>query len=992
MNKNITMNKAGRPLGSKNTPKRTLDLRDYIPPKPAKKSTFKITSSQRKLLKEYNPEGLPDFRTKEWKKLSDDDKEDYILNEIATAKQNKKNEQDKELLKKLDYTKINVSTFPNYDEEINDKEYNELLPVFYKIYKKYRGFNIIFRYINNNEILITTTLNIPKNNFNKWWKNYSLFGYGIFNAKSLDVYYKNEFKDNDFEGNIYIYKEILNDNNIENIIKQNFKEHSISNCLLEPIKEWAINCKNNAESKSTYYRYKKIEEKLINYIDKYLENGVPQDDINEICNELQIDINVALPLQKNKKLLECKSNKKPLKCFEFINTKFNHIDLDEVLLENNIITTIDNKNIDEKFLRNFKKELNLNQKFYIYKMNDNKITSLITNKGHYRINDEYNDYVLEFEKETGLSYCKICDIEDFELSKFVRDSCHYNTAINFINKIDDNINKIGHIDMKKAYTSFKSCNYYNGFLGKITDFRKTNKIMGIGLYQIDNIDFSNCEDKLKKILLKLNIYHNKYIYTSPELQFLEDNKINFDIISGAWGHSPLYFEFNKDMIEKKTNEDIPYYCKWCGFINSQFLNKSYFLNSSYDYNSILKKYGDEYDGITYLENNQETLITIKKKNNYHLSHINSFITSYTRLNIIEQLLEIDYNDLIRINVDCIYYNSNKEIKLKNVFRHKEFKDCQLNDDSNSLIPLFEEINNYNYSNIEIDGNYKTKINLGCGGSGKTTKELRDDGLVKKIFCPPSWKLARNKEKEENVSVSVWYYITTKDPEIRNKILKKYNVLIIDEVSMMTEEIKNFILKEFNLCKIIFCGDLGYQLPPIKDKEMTIEGIEKIEYFNNNYRCKCPKLLILLNKCREMINDKKKLNYINNYIINYFKEEKKIINSEELKKIYDLNDMILSGTNEIKDKYTEIFKGNFEMKKLYITSNNRQYSNGEIIITNENPKGVSSEERYCYTTHSIQGETAYDKIFIDINKMFDERMFYTALSRAMYLEQIFLISE
>jgi hypothetical protein len=34
--------------------------------------------------------------------------------------------------------------------------------------------------------------------------------------------------------------------------------------------------------------------------------------------------------------------------------------------------------------------------------------------------------------------------------------------------------------------------------------------------------------------------------------------------------------------------------------------------------------------------------------------------------------------------------------------------------------------------------------------------------------------------------------------------------------------------------------------------MTIEGIDKIEYFNNNYRCKCPLLLELLNKCREMI--------------------------------------------------------------------------------------------------------------------------------------------
>jgi len=983
-----TMNKAGRPRGSKNTPKRTLDLRDYIPPPPPK---FKITSSQRKLLKEYNPEGLPDFRTKDFKNLSYDDKENYILEQLAIAKENKKN--NRKIIKINDYIELDVSEFPYYGRDNNNQEFIELIPFFYSIYKKYRGNNVIFRYTNNNQILITNNFNIPLKNFSKWWKNFSKFGYGIFTGLSDEFKYIEEIVSNDFTGNIYIYKQINNNKKDEKIfMKQFFKDHHISNCLLEPIKQWAINIKEKAESKSTFYRYKKIEEKVNNYIDYYINSGVPQDEIENICNDLQIDISISLPLQKEKKLLEAKSNKKPLRHFNFINTKFNHIETDDIIYENNIIKTYKDKatikNIDEKFLRNLKNNLDEDDKFYIYRMNGDILSSILTQEGQYIIYDEFQDYINIFEIETGLNNCKICDIEDFDLSTFVRDSCHYNCSLNFVDKLDE-IKNINHIDMKKAYINYKSCSYYNGFLGKITDFRKTNKIMGVGLYQIDNIDFSNC--KIKKILLKLNIYHNKYIYTSPELKFLEDNNIKFDIISGAWGHSPIDFDFPNYMIDKKDKNEIPYYAKWCGFINSQFLQKNYYLKSSYNYNHILKNYGVSYDNITYLEHNQETQITINKKNNYHLSHVNSFITSYQRLNLIEQLLEIDYDNLIKINVDCIYYYGNDNIKLKNVFRHKEFNYLKLNDCDNSLIPLFEEIQNYKYSNIEVNENYKSKINLGCGGSGKTTKELRDDGLMKKLFCPPSWKLARNKEKEENVKCSVWYYIITKDPEIRNKILKKYNVLIIDEVSMMTEETKKFILEEFKLCKIIFCGDLGYQLPPIDNDEMTTEGIEKIEYFNNNYRCKCPKLLELLNKCRKMIKDNKPLFYINQWIINFFEINKRIINLDKLKELYDINDMILSGTNELKNFYSDIFKGKFEMKKLYITSNSRQYSNGEILITNEKPIGVSSEERYCYTTHSIQGETAYNKLFIDISKMFDERMFYTALSRAMYLDQIYLIS-
>ena len=64
---------------------------------------FKITSSQRKLLKEYNPEGLPDFRTREWKKLDYDDKDTYIAEQLAIAKENKKNIKKNIIVKKQNY-------------------------------------------------------------------------------------------------------------------------------------------------------------------------------------------------------------------------------------------------------------------------------------------------------------------------------------------------------------------------------------------------------------------------------------------------------------------------------------------------------------------------------------------------------------------------------------------------------------------------------------------------------------------------------------------------------------------------------------------------------------------------------------------------------------------------------------------------------------------------------------------------------------------------
>ena len=168
------MNKAGRPKGSKNTPKRTLDLRDNIPPKIIKQAKpaepkFKITSSQRKLLKSFNPEGLPDFRTKDFKNLSYEDKEDYIYNQIAIAQENKKKENKKEniignlkydikeynyffikkkILEKMLGIKIDDDDFktPNLTEEqqieLNKRMKEEKEKI--KIYEKTKGYIGVF--------------------------------------------------------------------------------------------------------------------------------------------------------------------------------------------------------------------------------------------------------------------------------------------------------------------------------------------------------------------------------------------------------------------------------------------------------------------------------------------------------------------------------------------------------------------------------------------------------------------------------------------------------------------------------------------------------------------------------------------------------------------------------------------------------------------------------------------------------------------------------
>jgi hypothetical protein len=117
----------------------------------------------------------------------------------------------------------------------------------------------------------------------------------------------------------------------------------------------------------------------------------------------------------------------------------------------------------------------------------------------------------------------------------------------------------------------------------------------------------------------------------------------------------------------------------------------------------------------------------------------------------------------------------------------------------------------------------------------------------------------------------------------------------------------------------------------------------------------------------------------------FIEKFKRVDDETVKATYKIDDMIICGTNRAKDYYTDMFK---DLKKWYVNKNTEYHNNGDIIISEEQPK--NSVIRHAFTAHSIQGETAQNMLFINSKKLEDIRGFYTAVSRAKTYEQILVI--
>lgn len=791
-----------------------------------------------------------------------------------------------------------------------------------------------------------------------------------------DLYYDLEYN-NIFEEYPNTRLIITTDENIEPVrIAQAFKQGT-TNCLFLPIIKWCEEKVEDAGTEGTKLKYKSKLNVAKKLEESYRQTGVVKEELQGIADKLQINIKIRLPFDAD--VIEIKSNKKPLTTFEYINTKLNHIDgFSHNEIVNKKIVEITTQEMNEMY-----NNLKDNKDYFIFKRNHIGVSQISTLNATYIQKQDYNEFTNEFMKTSGLNECQICDMKNYNLSQYVRAGDHQNETIDFkpMTKFDDTdleevkIEYTGynHIDQSKAYKNVNKCLYYQGYLGKITDFRKTDKIQGIGLYTITNIVLSK---NLQRLNNKMKIWKNGNVYPSPELDFLKDNGATFTITEGCWGfHIEFDFEdpqwLNK--IDCGREKETYYYSKFVGCMTSKGEYDSFYMNAEQDYLQNLISYLDK---DKYKSYEDEIRFLVKKDSNKHLTHVASFVKCYTRLNTLEQLLSMEYDDIIRVCVDGIYHFN--EYPCKNIFRNDP-KEIKSNYDTGSYISNYDV--DVTWEAGEAKDFHKNELHTGCGGGGKTHKQLVDTGLQKIKYFAPSWKLARKKAQDYNVKVDVWANLLCNDPEKWKQIKRNYNVLVIDEISMLTDKNKDKILNRYSNCKIIMCGDPGFQLDPIDDdgKIFTKTNFEYYEEHNTNHRVQDDKLLFLLNQIRKMMKHKISSKEIRDYILLNF-------NKIESIKDYKVEDMILTFTNKRKDVFTDMYK---HLNKYYITENTQQHSNGEIVFNK--PDKTKCELRHAYTTHSIQGETAEANLYIDINYMTNKKMLYTALSRAKYHDQIHLIT-
>jgi len=822
----------------------------------------------------------------------------------------------------------------------------------------------------------------------------------------------------------YTFFDFLNDSGKTAFFNQNYKGYikvsqtvlikkkkvpqyyldGINHCFLHPINQWAYEKYKEAKNKNTQRVYLAKHNNIKQYLHDY-KDGVPdkKDIINEICNKLQINITIDTPMQDN--ILTCTSESRAVKTFKFINTRLNHVESIEQNF-NDVVNIGEVDEVTQETLLDIIEHYDKHKQHYTYKKHKN-ITSVSTLKKTYKTSGEFYKLKNEFLEENDLINCMVDDIDDKQLSNFIRHGMHYNT----LRDLNQGHGDLLHDDMTKAYIAYEKCHLYEGFLGKITDFRKCDKIMGLGYYMIDNLDFSECDEKFKYYNDSLIMYNNKVVYPSPDLKMLDLYGVKYTVVCGCWGVKPIHFTLSDEMINgyeliKTKNgkeQKIRHYAKLFGSLDQHNTTEKIWMKGTQEYfETIMANSSIE---CRYFDNGEGYFIK-KKQHNYHLTHVTGFITAYQRISLIEQLMAMDNTKVVRVCTDGIFYEPH-EFKTCNVFVKKDgekaFKINQSLSYLSGLIPMFKD--EYDFLPDNRD-NYSISLFKGVGGSGKTHINIGDEGFIKKAYFVTSWKLANEKKKEfPNVYCNVMANLL--DSEKMKLIKRNNNVIIIDECSMISNEIKMKILQSYYGCKIIFCGDVGYQLDCIGDGSIfNEEHMKYIKNFTYSHRCKCESLRDISNKLREFIDENKDFESVKKYIYDFFKKKGLTITQGVLKDKYFVGDMILSYRKTKMVEYTNKFKGKFKREKYVVIDNKILGKNrGDIIISNSEfiKKGVDDDGldfgiidgynvvvKHAFTVHSVQGITCTEKLYIDLEDMKDIQMLYTAISRSQYLKNIKLI--
>jgi hypothetical protein len=909
-----------------------------------------------------------------------------------------------------------------WDISINTPQTGNILDFIYKYKRfqdKYNDIRIVYADGDTGIIKLDAKYNLTKNtsNFKKYNRGHTrgqnqYVNYGILTdiMNGSDGYILKN-------GDAVVFL-TPNDEIIGSPIKQKYLDDIDENihCFFTPMQNKFFDLAIDSKGKSTRERYMTLSNKLDRYIKQY-PNGIPEDEIQPVIDDLRVKVEIYDIT--NKMYKDYRPADKHLTTFTYKNSRFNHLD------HFTFNTSKEAINSDKYELEEMMINLINENKFFVFGGSASNPYYIQTNGEYYKLKngneaeiyDEFLNYkFIQENAEVSLNDIKFDLKQDEELTDFILSGVRFTTHYEFNNDYGYGTIKMGengiyNLDIKNAYTQFKSASTYQGFPSLFNVFTKgqftINHIEEFpGYYYIEDIDYTSVNNNVMLYLTAMRLDNG--VYTSPELLLFNKYGVKFNITAGTYSINPFHFEFVGDMMQK--NEDGVYrYSIMTGKMNSNhFFHEYNIYNNEPEFRQILKNKYD--DCVVY-----DDYISIKQPNKQvnSLSHIAGFITAYTRINMFDKMFNLPYENCMMIKLDEIIYK--QPLEASGIWRQKD-ENIKLINCSRYYYDLTGTPNIENIPELEFLPTTRKILFNGMGGSGKTHYCLSNKGFCNKLFTALCWRLIVDKKKEYGVVCRSFNRLIGKNTEIYSARYGHPSVIVIDEITQINDD---DIYKAYELYpnSLIIClGDIDefntpYQCMFPDVNLVDYDFFDYVKTFEKSYRCKDDNLLALLEDLRECMSD----NYENithdAEAIFAIKDLLKIVDIhipqqnkhsvENIKNLYNNNDTILvstiNGKNNQVDYYTNLFK---HLPKYMCINHSftdvekRMNGDESIILTGEitHIEQPRTELKHAFTIHSTQGITIKNpnKLFIDVNRIFDYQQLYTAISRVEYLDQIIII--
>ena len=809
----------------------------------------------------------------------------------------------------------------------------------------------------------------------------------------------------------------------------------VGTCVFEPI------LKHYNDTKETDYKQRTLTT-IKRLMDKF-PDGCDEEAMQLVASRMKSRLNVFTATNK---LIACYEPKKkdgtnyvPHTTYNYVNTEMNHVDnwtIKEFYEKPEEIINVETSGEMQTIYKSLE-----NQPF-LFSRSDRiqgmgGISFIETKDARYKLVDPTRKMMTELMNTCPEIFCNMyAPINKFETS--VLNFVNQATYINGLHTLDENCDlsnlrgSIQEHDITKAYATFYESDLFEdyGLPRPPTDFIECvghdplTTISRIGWTQITNVVL----DRNKASHNLSNLVDNN-VYPNVELKKLWTLGVRFDVINTAYTVSKPHtsFRFTEPYLQALTHPDFEGQKPYAIIVGMMSCCS---LSNSTNYKYVREPPQEWIDNLTAYDNNikkvsickeKKTLMLHKPKDKVSsMCHVASYITAYVRCRMYEQIDK--YQHPVMVNSDCIKFISNGELlpegwkdKTENIFLDYKEKfsgyhngkpiqewtwGTMKSTDLCALLPQFVFFN-------------------GPGGTGKTT-DFMNCNLMDKALTFPTHSLKADKMNNKQGIYCFTHHryfplgesngLVDKKKSLKYEPYWHYKNIFVDEITMRDtvtlQTMIDFALKWGQ--RIIFAGDvhfakgIPYQLEPVKEKFSTQPLIEqncKEIPFTTNYRCKDQNLLNKITIVRKnMTNHIEahdpshfKVNKLNDMFSLFFKES--LISRESVFELFDdTKDLILCATHLAIDGYNEEMRKK-GFKPIYqLTDDYKPYKKGEIFWGDDALKlnTKNKKESWGTTVHSVQGKTFSGRLFINYQDFFELGMFYTAVSRVRYLDQIRLI--